>query len=210
MGDKLQQEDSLIQMEDGRNRRRTANRERIVEALLQLIRAGSLSPSSQEVAEKAKVSPRTVFRCFQDMETLYREISSALHKEFLPRASLDLDTPDRRLRLHRLLINRASMFEDMRPFRLAAEAHRHLSPALAQDHAFLAMMEKSRLVTVINPDSAMDETVFQGICAVTGFDFWRRLRIDQELDCAMATEVMTNSAFAIFDTDETAGPIKQV
>ena len=207
MGADFQPEDSLNKMEDGRNRRRSANRARIVEAFLHLIRAGSLSPSSQEVAEQANVSPRTVFRCFQDMETLYREISIAVQNEFLPRATLDLDTTDRRERLQRLLVNRANMFEDMKPFRLAAEVLRHLSPALNEDHAFLVMMEKERLATVINPDGAMDETVFQSLCAVTSFEFWKRLRIDQNLDCEMAAQVMMNSANAIFDTDLKAGPV---
>ena len=119
---------------DGRAARRQANREKIVTAFLEMVREGVTSPGAQAVAERAHVSPRTVFRCFQDLETLYREIVVALREEFVPRARIDLSTSDRAERLSRLTANRARMFADMEPFRNAAEAHRHLSTTLAEDH----------------------------------------------------------------------------
>ncbi|WP_339743713.1 hypothetical protein [uncultured Maricaulis sp.] len=196
-----------VSLGDGRTRRRTDNRARIVASFLDLIRAGNVSPSAQAVAERAQVSSRTVFRCFQDMESLNREIVIALRDEFLPRAVLDLSTTDRRERLARLVQNRASMFEDMTPFRLAAEAHRHQSEVLAGDHAFLVAKERERLETAVNPDRALDSLTAEGLSAVTCFDFWRRLRSDQDLSPAQAASVMLASAFAIFDAGPDAGPV---
>jgi AcrR family transcriptional regulator len=193
---------------DGRNRRRAANRERIVHAFLELVRAGTPTPSAQAVAEQAGVSPRTVFRCFQDMESLYREIVVALHEEFLPRARLNLDTPDRRERLERLVANRAAMFEDMTPFREAAEIHRFRSPALAGDRAFLVAMERERLETALNPDGAMDPHTMEALCAVTCYDFWSRLRKDQALDPAAAAAVMRSAAMAVLAAGPDAGPVR--
>ena len=192
---------------DGRARRRSDNRARIVTAFLELIRAGIVSPSAQAVAERAKVSSRTVFRCFQDMESLNREVVIALRDEFLPRARLDLSTTDRRERLIRLVRNRASMFEDMTPFRLAAEAYRHRSGVLAGDHAFLVAMERERLDSAVNPDAALGAATAEGLSAVTCFDFWRRLRSDQDLPPAEAESVMLASALAIFDAGPDAGPV---
>ncbi|WP_417469111.1 TetR/AcrR family transcriptional regulator [Maricaulis sp.] len=192
---------------DGRKRRRAASRARIVTALLELVRSGVVSPSAHAVAERAEVSPRTVFRCFQDMESLNREIIHALHREFLPRAQLDLSTPDRRERLRRVVGNRASMFEDMTPFRLAAEARRHGSPALQGDHAFLVAMERERLVAAVNPDNALDPQTFEALSATTCFDFWRRLRADQGLTPEPAAGVMLAAALAIFDAGPDAGPV---
>ncbi len=192
---------------DGRTRRRSASRARIVTAFLELIRSGVVAPSAQAVAERAKVSPRTVFRCFQDMESLNREVVIALRKEFLPRACLDLSTPDRRERLALLVKNRASMFEDMTPFRLAAEAHRHRSPVLSGDHAFLVAMERERLEVAVNPDGALDGLTIEGLSAVTCFDFWRRLRADQNLSLAEAATVMLAAALAILDAGPDAGPV---
>jgi AcrR family transcriptional regulator len=192
---------------DGRTRRRSDNRARIVAGFLELIRSGIVAPSAQAVAERAKVSPRTVFRCFQDMESLNREIVIALRDEFLPRARLDLTTSDRRERLSRLVRNRASMFEDMTPFRLAAEAQRHRSDVLAGDHAFLVAMERERLEAAVNPDSALENQTIEGLSAVTCFDFWRRLRSDQSLAPGEAAAVMMAAALAIYDAGPEAGPV---
>ncbi|WP_143023998.1 TetR/AcrR family transcriptional regulator [Maricaulis salignorans] len=176
-------------------------------AFLELIRSGMVSPSAQAVAERAKVSPRTVFRCFQDMESLNREVVIALRDEFLPRATLDLSTPDRRERLIRLVRNRASMFEDMTPFRLAAEAYRHRSGVLAGDHAFLVAMERERLDAAVNPDRRLDAVTAEALSAVTCFDFWRRLRSDQNLPPEEAARVMLAAALAILDGGPDAGPV---
>ncbi|WP_417476846.1 TetR/AcrR family transcriptional regulator [Maricaulis sp.] len=198
---------STAQSGDGRTRRRSENRDRIVTAFLELIRSGIVSPSAQAVAERAKVSPRTVFRCFQDMESLNREVVIALRDEFLPRAKLDLSTPDRRERLIRLVRNRASMFEDMTPFRLAAEAYRHRSGVLAGDHAFLVAMERERLDSAVNPDGLLDSVTAESLSAVTCFDFWRRLRSDQNLPPEEAARVMLAAALASFDAGPDAGPV---
>ena len=194
---------------DGRNRRRANNRAAIIASFLGLVREGVMMPSAQAVAERAKVSPRTVFRCFQDMESLYREIVVALREEFLPRAYLDLNTTDRRERLSLLLANRASVFEDMTPFRLAAEAHRQHSPAISGDKDFLVAMERDRLVTVINPDGALDSLRLEGLSAVTCFEFWRRLRHEQGLDQTRAAEVMRAAAMAILDSGPDVGPVNE-
>lgn len=193
---------------DGRAARRTANREKIVAAFLELVREGLPSPGAQAVAERAGVSPRTVFRCFQDLETLYREIVVALREEFLPRARIDLDTPDRTERLSRLTANRASMFADMEPFRNAAETHRHLSDALSRDHAFLVAMERERLATAIDPDGALAPDTVEALNAVTSFDFWRRLRLEQGLDIVSAGRIMSATAQAVLAAGPDAGPVK--
>lgn len=195
---------------DGRAARRTANREKIVAAFLDIVREGVPSPGAQMVAERAGVSPRTVFRCFQDMETLYREIVVALREEFLPRARVNLDTPDRAERLRRLTANRASMFADMEPFRRAAEAHRHLPGAQGDDHAFLVAMERERLRIVVNPDQALAPDTFEALNAVASYDFWRRLRVEQGLEKSSAGRVMAAAAQAVLAAGPDAGPVKDL
>jgi AcrR family transcriptional regulator len=54
---------------DGRRQRSSRSRERIVLAMIDLIRAGEMSPAAARVAEKANVGLRTVFRHFEEMET---------------------------------------------------------------------------------------------------------------------------------------------
>ena len=196
------------QVTDGRRARRSASREKIVQAFLALVRDGVSEPGAHSIAHKAGVSPRTVFRCFEDMEALYRELTAALRDEFLPRARLDLNTTSRAERLTRLLKNRASMFADMEPFRLASERYRHRYASLGEDSSFLITMERERLRIVMNPDGAIAGDHFEALAAVTCFDFWRRLRVEQTLSKSAAARVMSAAAHAIYAAAPDPGPVE--
>jgi len=192
---------------DGRHARRNANRDRIVHAFLDLVREGAVEPGAHAVAGRAGVSPRTVFRCFQDMEALYRELTVALRAEFLPRAVLDLNTPDRRERLERLLANRVALFSDMEPFRFASRGYRHRYASLQDDDDFLVGMERERLQIVLNPDRRLDPDLFEALDATTSFDVWCRLRIGQRLDRDAAARAYLAAARAVYAAAPDPGPV---
>jgi AcrR family transcriptional regulator len=198
---------SDVEFIDGRRARRSASREKIITAFLALVRDGVAEPGAHSVAAKAGVSPRTVFRCFEDIETLYRELTTAVREEFLPRATLDLNTTDRAERLERLLKNRAAMFTDMEPFRFAAERYRHRYSSLADDNTFLVTMERERLRIVLSPDDAIPGDIFEALNAATSFDFWRRLRVEQGLDKTRSAQVMAQAARAIYAAAPEPGPV---
>jgi len=66
---------------DGRFARSARTRTKIVDAMYALIREGTLIPTAQQVATRADVGIRTVFRHFSDMEQLYRAIDTRLADE---------------------------------------------------------------------------------------------------------------------------------
>ena len=57
---------------DGRSLRRSHNRTAVIISLFHLIREGSLDPSVPEIADRAGVSHRSVFRYFDDLNYLVR------------------------------------------------------------------------------------------------------------------------------------------
>ncbi len=57
---------------DGRTLRRTRNRQRVIVALLDIVRSGELDPSVADIADRAGVSHRSVFRYFDDINDLVR------------------------------------------------------------------------------------------------------------------------------------------
>jgi len=96
---------------DGRTLRRTRNRQRVIVALLDIVREGELDPSVADIADRAEVSHRSVFRYFDDINDLVRtaidhEIEHAIPLAAIPDlgiGSLDrrIDSwVDSRLRLH--------------------------------------------------------------------------------------------------------------
>ena len=60
---------------DGRRLRSERNKQKIVTAMMELVREGDYDPSVASIAERAGVGLRTVFRHFDDVDTLYREMS---------------------------------------------------------------------------------------------------------------------------------------
>jgi AcrR family transcriptional regulator len=57
---------------DGRTLRRTRNRDAVIVALLAIIREGDLQPGAAEIADRAGVSHRSIFRYFDDLDDLVR------------------------------------------------------------------------------------------------------------------------------------------
>ncbi len=57
---------------DGRRARRERNREAVVDALLGFYRGGVLQPSTDQIAERAGISARSLFRYFDDVDDLCR------------------------------------------------------------------------------------------------------------------------------------------
>jgi AcrR family transcriptional regulator len=61
---------------DGRRARRHRSRDLAVDALLDLLAEGVPRPTAQQVAERSGVSLRSLFRIFEDVDTLHYEAAS--------------------------------------------------------------------------------------------------------------------------------------
>lgn len=75
---------------DGRTLRRTRNRTAVIAALLEIIREGNLHPGASEIADRAGVSHRSIFRYFDDLDDLVRTAIDYAFAEAGPLA----DIPD--------------------------------------------------------------------------------------------------------------------
>ncbi len=63
---------------DGRTARREANRERVIEAYVQLLRDGVAEPTAAQLADRAGVTARSVYRYLHDDDTLKREVGERI------------------------------------------------------------------------------------------------------------------------------------
>lgn len=175
---------------DGRRRRGQDSRDRIVQAMLDLVREGHVSPSAELVAARADVGLRTVFRHFKDLESLYREMSAVIEGELLALADTPFKGATWRERVLELVERRGWAYERIGPFKRASEAHRHQSPALALDNAKLVGVGREILRRELPAEMARDPVRFEAIDLLLSFDAWHRLRRDQELSPSRATEVL--------------------
>jgi AcrR family transcriptional regulator len=184
---------------DGRRMRAERSREAIVGAVLDLLREGVEQPSADAVAARAGISPRSVFRHFDDLEALYamaaaRQGDVLLHllRDAPREGSLDE-------RLGHLVQRRAELFEEILHTRRAAERLRFASDAIAEGLAMSRRALRRQLLETLGADAPpkRQAVVLDALEAVTGFGMWHQLRVDQRLTVSAATRAMTVAARAV-------------
>jgi len=180
---------AAIADDDGRVRRSARSRDRIVAAMIALIRAGDPNPSAAAVAEAAGVGLRTVFRQFDDMDALYLAISARTEHEVAPILAQPFTAPDWRGRMREMLARRAKVFEHVMPLKIAGALRRHQSPVLAEAQASFVARERASVMAVAPPALAADAERVEALVMATSFEAWRRLREDQGLDPGAAERV---------------------
>lgn len=182
---------------DGRRLRSEASRLRIVEAMRDLIREGQVAPRAEDVAARADVGLRSVFRHFDDMESLYREIAALMRTELRPVLAEQQPPTDAPDLLEQLVARRAKLFEKIMPLRIAADVHSHTSPFLREDRHWMNEALRGILRGSLPAALTRDRTLFDALDATMSFEFWHRLREDQGLSVAQAKRVMEKTAKAL-------------
>lgn len=175
---------------DGRRERSRSSRSRIVAAMLELVGAGDYTPSAARVAETAGVGLRTVFRHFDDMDTLFREMSEIITARVLPIIQQSPRGETWKARLFDIADRRARVFEAIMPYRLSADLKRFQSPYLMEDHRRMLRMESEAIDAHLPAALATDAVASRGIKIILGFQTWRSLRHDLQLPMEEARAVV--------------------
>jgi AcrR family transcriptional regulator len=182
--------DTETTITDGRRLRSQDSKRKIVAAMLELVREGSIAPTAEEVAQRAHVGLRTVFRRFKDMESLYAEMSVAISEKVAPVVNQELNDSDWRHNFVQLLDRRLQVYEIIRPYRVASDALRFQSDILRNRHRQIVSDERERLIASLPDFVLQDATLIEGLNAVISFDMWNQLRDDQKLDVTQAAGVV--------------------
>jgi AcrR family transcriptional regulator len=175
---------------DGRHRRGQDSRARIVAAMLEIVHAGEVSPSAEQVAARADVGLRTVFRHFKDMESLYREMSAVIEREVIPVMMRPFRAQVWRERVVELVERRADAFEKIGPYLRAMEAHRHRSSVAEGDSVRLASLGREILLRELPKEFARDRLKVEALDLLLSSESWLRLRRAQGLTPRRAKAVL--------------------
>ena len=174
---------------DGRRRRSQQSRDRIVEAMLALVEEGAISPGAEDVAQRAAVGLRSVFRHFKDMDSLYAEMAVRLSRVY-EAALQPFQAEGWRGQLSEAIERRVDIFERLLPFKRAADAHRHESPVLAANHAASLALLRARLKPLLPEHLKDDPVALETLDMLLSVDTWVRLRVEQKLGPDMARQVI--------------------
>ena len=184
---------------DGRRRRGEDNRARIVAAMLEIIHAGEVAPSAEQVALRADVGLRTVFRHFQDMDSLYREMSGVISGELREIVGTPFKSEDWRERVIELVERRGFAFEKIGPFLRASMVFRYRSNYLEVDNTRLVAALRDILKRQLPPEIARDQLKLEILDLLLSFESWSRLRREQGLSPKRARETLEAAVRKLLD-----------
>ena len=173
--------ESVPPLTDGRRERSLASRRKIIAAMVDLVASGSPNPSAAAVAEKAGVGLRSVFRHFEDKDTIFREIDDLLVAVYQPILSAPYASDTWRDQLFELIERRCAVNEIVVVFRLSSILARYRSPFVVEKSRELHAGEKRMLDKVLPANLRTGSAAGMSIMVATSFDTWRYLRQDEEL-----------------------------
>jgi AcrR family transcriptional regulator len=182
---------------DGRARRAQRSDQAIVEAMFELVGEGVLEPTAQQVAARARVGIRTVFRRFSDMESLFAEVDARLTADALPLLLGDRPAGTLRQRAIALVQRRVAFFERIGPYKRAGNAKRRRSPFLGERHAQLVRVLRGELLRWLPELRRAPAALVDALELTTSFEAWDRLRSEQKLGRARAAAAVAHTVLAL-------------
>jgi len=164
---------------DGRAARALRTRNRVVDALLDLIDEGDLRPPAADVARRAGVSLRSVFQHFDDLETLFRVAGERhrqrfAHLEPLPELPAELGP-----RVAAYVAHRAHWMEAVSPMARAAALQAPFSPGIAERQAAARARHRETLASAFAPEvqrAGDPGRLLHGLEVAASWVTWEHLR----------------------------------
>ena len=182
---------------DGRALRSERSRRKIVEALFQLVGEGNPMPTARQVAERADLGIRTVFRHFADMDSLFEEMAARLREDVKESLQAEIPKSSRAERLEDLLERRCQFYERISPYWKATEAQRSRSAFLTETHQSEAPKLRANLFAWLPEFRSLPAELTDALEMTMSPEAWHRLRIEQRLSVRRATAAMRRAAFAL-------------
>lgn len=193
---------SATETTDGRQARSQRTRAAIAQAMLDCHEEGILLPSAKEVAERAQVSTRAVFRHFENMEAL-REEGAQIHIERVMSQLPPVVTEGSRARrVEGLVAHCARRNELIGPVRRASLLSEPFSAVIRERHAWVRAITRRHVRTVLAPElAALSEAAREDRMAALGallsFSYWEELRRHAKLSTDAASRILRDAVQAL-------------
>ncbi len=182
---------------DGRRQRSERSRRAIIEATLDMITEGTLIPTAQQVSERAGVGIRSVFRHFEDMESIFilaDETRRARYEDIFLGG-------DRKGTLEERILHaveqRAKGYELYGNVMLSTLALRWRFSTLRKNYERYQRGLRKNLHDWLPELANLDPSSCEAIHGVASFEFWNRLRDHQNLSKKAAIGIVVQMVNAL-------------
>jgi len=191
-----------MEVTDGRQARSRRTRTAVAEAMLDCLQDGLLRPSAKEVAERAGVSTRAVFRHFDKMEALLEE-AAELQIERVMRELPPIATEGSlEQRINALVLHSVRRNEITAPVRRAALLAEPFSKVIRERQAWMHATARRQVRKVFAQElNALPEAErrdrIAALRALLSFSHWDELRRHERLSTAAASRVLRSAVRAL-------------
>ncbi len=161
---------------DGRTLRRTRNRTAVIAALLSIIREGNLHPGASEIADRAGVSHRSIFRYFDDLDDLVRTSIDHAFDEAGPLAQIpEIGTGSFDERIVTFVDSRIALYELVDGTMQLARMRAPRIPSIDEAIAEIAQVFREQIAThfaseLTKLDAHDRPLLIDGILVLTSYD----------------------------------------
>lgn len=190
-------EDKTKGQGDGRLNRSTRTRAAIVQAMYELVGEGNAAPTSEDVAERASVGLRTVFRHFEDMDTLYQEVDQVIKERVIPQFDLETLTGSLEDRARKLIERREGIFQTVKPYMACTIARKWKSPYLARSYDAFAEIQRAFLFNNLPELKELPIELQHAADQIASFEVWMRMKDVLKLSAEEIVDAQTAGILAI-------------
>ncbi len=186
---------------DGRVALRMRNRQRVIDALIELVDEGDISPSMEEIVERSGVSERSVFRYFIDLGDLSLAAVRAVMERAEPaRVIEDQGEGTLEHRIDQMIAARLRVATLAHSFGLLARRKLAVAPEIQQGLSNVVILMRSQFEEQFAPEIAVMSDaeisvvmdVFVTLFSFEGLDvMWRQLDNDHATVAQRWRVVMT-------------------
>jgi TetR/AcrR family transcriptional regulator of autoinduction and epiphytic fitness len=182
--------------------RRDRNRRAVVDALLDLFAEGNLRPSTAEIAGRAGLSPRSLFRYFDDIDDLGRAAIERQQQRACPLLRIEVG-PDASLaaKVDALLAQRTRLFEAVAAAATVSRLRAPFQPVLAAELTKSRAALRGQIAELLGPELAALGMRAAGALAAAdvlcSFESHQLLRFDQGLPVATVRAVLASALAAL-------------
>ena len=174
---------------DGRLLRSERSRRLIIESMINLVDEGFLVPTAQQVAQRADVGIRSVFRHFDDMDDIFETANEIIFENVKSLFTGGDRTGTLEQRILHATEQLSSGYAATKNFILSGKIRMWNTPVVRKNYLLNQKRLQKELENWIPEIIHLDPLAQQNAYAVGSFDYWHRLQEIQELqdrDCVLA------------------------
>lgn len=184
---------------DGRTLRSERSRKKIVDAILELVDDGILVPTAQQVAERAKVGTRTVFRHFNEMDELHSHVNYHAregYEQFFKGGPRGGELEER---IHNLTEHFSTAFEKTTHLHMSTQAQFWRIESVRSTYRRDVAKLRRNLIRWLPELQEKPAAIVDAVAVTVSFESWYRLRIVQQLTIPAARAAMEATLTALLN-----------